>query len=111
MAILQLPVRNDLPSYDFQIVLDGVFVTLGFTFNSRANYWLMDIYDANDNAIVVGIKLVSSWLLTNRFKMDGLPQGDFFIIDTTGNNEDPTQEDFGTTKLLMYADVAEGLNV
>lgn len=111
MAFLQLPVRSDVPAYDFQTELDGVLYTLGFTYNARAGYWVMDIYDSNDIAVVVGIRVITGWLLSNRFVMPGLPPGDFFVYDTSGKNEDPLQNDFGTTKLLMYADESEGSNV
>lgn len=111
MAIFQLPIRNDLPAYDFQVELDGVLFTLGFSFNARANYWVMDIFDSNDNPILVGIRVITGWLLSDRFVMEGLPAGDFFIFDSSGKSEDPTMNDFSITKLLMYADAAEALNV
>ena len=104
MAFLQLPIRNDLPAYDFQVELDGELFTLGFSFNARANYWVLDISDANEEPLLMGIRIVSGWLLTNRFVNSNLPLGDFFVYDTSGKNEDPTQDDFGTTKVFMYAD-------
>jgi len=111
MAIVQLPVRSDVPAYSFQIELDSVLFSLRFSYNARAGYWTFDIYDANELAILLGIRIITGWLLTDRFVMDNLPKGDFFVFDTTGKNTDPTQDDFGTTKLFMYADKSEGLNV
>lgn len=111
MAIFELPVRNDLPAYDFQVELDGVLFTLGFNYNARAGYWVFDIFDSNDNPLLVGIRLVSGQLLTERFISEGLPLGDFFIFDSSGKNEDPTIDNFGVTCLLMYADKEEGSNV
>lgn len=107
MAITQLPIRSDIPAYDFQTELDGVLYTLGFSYNVRAGYWVMDISDANETPILMGVRIISGWLLTDRFVIDNLPPGDFFILDTSGKNEDPLMNDFGTTKLLMYADVSE----
>ena len=109
MAIVQLPIRTDIPAYDIQTELDGVLYTLGFSFNARANYWVMDISDANGTPILMGLRVISGWLLSDRFVMENLPPGDFFVFDTSGKNADPTQDDFGTTKLLMYADASEAL--
>ena len=110
MAFLQLPIRSDIPAYDFQAELDGVLYTLGFSYNTRAGYWTMDIFDSNETPILVGIRVISGWLLTNRFVMAGLPPGDFLVYDTSGKNEDPLQADFGTTKILLYADASEGVS-
>lgn len=110
MPFLQIPIRSDIPAYDLQVELDGVLYTLGFTYNARANYWVMDIYDANELPILVGIRIITGWLLTDRFVMEGLPPGDFFVFDSSGKNEDPTQDDFGTVKTLVYADESEALN-
>jgi len=110
MAFLQLPIRTDIPAYDIQTELDGILYTLGFSYNARAGYWVMDISDANENPILMGVRIISGWLLINRFVMDALPKGDFFVFDTSGKNIDPTQDNFGTTTLLMYADESEGLS-
>lgn len=110
MAFQTIPVRSDLPAYEMQVELDGVIFTLGFTYNTRAGYWVLDISDANEVPLLVGIKIISGWLLTNRFVNDGLPAGDFFVYDTSGKNEDPKIDDFGTNKVFLYADAAEGLN-
>ncbi len=71
----------------------------------------MDIMDANSTPIIMGIKVITGWLLTQIKVGTNAPKGDFFVFDTSGKNEDPTIDDFGKTKLLFYADVAEGLNV
>lgn len=110
MAIVQIPVRSDIPAYDVQVELEGVLYTLGFSYNARAGYWVMDIMDANETPILMGIRVISSWLMNDRFVMDELPKGDFFVFDTSGKNEDPLQDDFGKTKLLMYADSSEALS-
>ena len=42
MAVIELPVRNDLPNYEFKSELDGVVYTLRFRFNERLNDWVFD---------------------------------------------------------------------
>lgn len=111
MAFEQIPIRSDIPAYDFQVELDGVLYTLGFSFNARANYWTMDIFDSNEIPILVGIRVITGWLLTDKYVMEGLPPGDFFVFDSSGKNEDPTQDDFGTTKILIYDNLLESVNV
>lgn len=111
MAIVVIPIRSDLPAYDFQIELEGVLYGLSFSYNTRAGWWVMDILDVNEEPVLMGVRMITGWLMTERFVMEGKPPGDFFILDTSGKNEDPGQNDFGTTKLLMYADSTEALNV
>jgi hypothetical protein len=47
MAILEIPLRNDVPAYTFQIELEGVTYTLTVSFNARMNRWTMDVADSN----------------------------------------------------------------
>ena len=53
--IVECPTRNDLPSYNYLIELDGVSYILAFTFNARmsdgAGKWFVSIADQNNNPI------------------------------------------------------------
>lgn len=73
-----IPVKND-PSHEFSIVLDGVSYVLRFIWNTRFEYWAMNISDRDGNSIVDGIRVVSDYGLTEQLTVNGLPEGDFFV--------------------------------
>jgi hypothetical protein len=62
----------------------------------------MDIMDAVENPLIMGIALVAGVLLSNRFVGYGGPPGDFFLSDTQGGNADPGRDDLGNRFQLFY---------
>ena len=102
MSYLEIPVRSDLPAYEFQIELEKTLFTFYFQFNARSETWLMDIRDELDEDIVNGIPLLTSVLLTKRFKDSRMPLGDLFIFDSKGENIDPTEDGLGSRFKLIY---------
>lgn len=102
MAVKEIPVRSDVPSYEFQIELDEVTYTLRFTYNGRIDRWFMDIFDNLRNPIRTGIKLLTSWRVTRQYVADGLPPGDFVVLDTGNEDEIAKNDDFGIRKIMTY---------
>ncbi len=102
MAYLKIPIRTDLPAYDFSIILEGSTYYLNFEWNERGSFWSMDILDSEQNHLVAGVRMTTGVDLLKQFKNEMLPQGSFFLLDTKGKNSDPQVDNFGTTVLLMY---------
>jgi hypothetical protein len=102
MAILEIPVRDDLPSYNFQITLEGIVFTLHFRFNVRDDRWYMDVNDVDDEPIVTGVKLLYGLPLLDRYKNERLPLGRFIILDETGEERNPTRDGLGVDFKLLY---------
>lgn len=102
MALLEIPVRSDLPAYDFQIELEKVQYTLSFNWNARMKSWFMDIGDKDGNPLLSGLKMYASYPLKYKFKDTALPPGEFLLLDTTNQNKDPQQDDLGSRVILMY---------
>lgn len=107
MATLEIPVRNDLPAYQFTLELDGLVYSFTFTFNDRMGKWIMDIGDEQGDPIVQGLPVFADWPLLDRFKDTRLPPGLLIFVDTTGNKVDPTREDFGDRVVGMYIEEAD----
>lgn len=99
---LQLPVRHDIPSYNFQQELEGTVYDLEFNYNTRGGYWMMDINDASKNPIITGIRVVTDFSLIGHLKVPGAPPGQFIAYDTSGYNRDAGINDFGSKVLLIY---------
>lgn len=106
MAVYEIPVVSEESPYSFKIVLSGITVNLRFRWNWRANLWLMDIFDANNQPLVYGVALVLGMDLTKayRYDVDNFPQGTFFLQDSMGKNTEANFNNFGKTVFLAYDD-------
>lgn len=93
-------------SADFSqtIDLDGTPFKLRMTWNTRLASWYMDILTKDLQPILLGIGLVSSYLLLDEWSMDGLPKGDFYLWDSESKPENfgVTFDNLGARYVLMY---------
>jgi len=106
MAIIELPIRNDIPSFSFRCDLDGETYTLSFRHNSRKNRWTMDILTDAGEAIVTGIALLVGANLINMYQDDRLPPGFLFVLNTKDENEEPNRDNFADDVKLLYSEAA-----
>lgn len=100
------PLFNN-PYYSYTIDLSGDTYTLTFRYSSRANNYLMDIQDAEDNYIIRGVKLVPVLPLTFQYSLEN-PKGQFFLLPyedtTTANSAIPDPRRVDRTHFLIYDD-------
>ena len=106
MADLVIPTRFDLPSYEYQLELEGTLYTFTFNYNRRLDRWFMNIGDEVNNPIVSGIKIIVNYDLLDRYKNSKLPPGQFIAIDESGENKTPGREDLGNDVKLFYIESA-----
>lgn len=104
MAILKMPIRNDIPAYTLNIELEGIAYILEFRFNSRQNRWIFDISDSIKDPIVQGVPILIETDLFLKFKDSRLPPGGFIAIDQSGNRNQPDRLNFGNDVVLLYFD-------
>lgn len=102
MAILELPVRADIPSFQFRQELDGTVYTLRFRWNERMERWIFDIANEQNDNLLVGIPVHTDVNLKGRFKQTTLPPGLFLAFDETGNQRNPDRENFGKEVKFFY---------
>lgn len=104
--LVEIPTRNDLPSYEMIVPLDGTNYTISLYFNPRINNgqgkWFLVLADENRNLLVGPVPVVANWALVDRFVELGIPPGTVFCFDTTGADEDPTQFSLGARHRLYY---------
>jgi hypothetical protein len=99
---IQIPTRSDLPFYDLQITLEDVTYTLEFRWNVRAEAYFMKVLDEEGVNILQGdMKLVANFPI-NAYTTGRQPPGVFVLVDTSGLEEEPGEEDFGTRHKLLY---------
>jgi len=102
MAILEIPVRSDIPAYNFQITLEGTVFTMHFRYNSRLERWVWDINDIDDAEIITGVPLLYGLPLLDRYRDERLPLGRFVVLDETGEKRNPTRDGLGEEFKLLY---------
>ncbi len=91
--------------YSIEVELDDTAYVLEFYWNARDSAWYMDIY-LDDELILAGIKLVPKYALLHQFAyLDGLPDGEFCIVDNDTDSdysEDLDFDNFGDRYVLVY---------
>lgn len=104
MSFFQVQTQQNLPWYSFTSPLSGVQYTLRLRFNSRSNRWILDIADAADNNIIVGLPILVLRDVNGQYVNPGVPPGTFFCINNVGDGSQPTLNSFGLTHSLLYQD-------
>lgn len=105
-ALLQFPMRNDLPLYTFNISLSGTIFNVQVIFNVRMNRYVMNINDTSGNPILGGIPVLIERNLTGQYVTLAIPEGTFFCTDDSGQDQQPTQFSFGVDHTMFYVDPA-----
>ena len=106
MAIIGIPLRNDIPSYQFRVDLDGTTYTLSIRYNTRMDRWIMDFNDENNSPLITGIILILGTSLLDRFAKAELPDGHLFLINIENENTEGNRDNFSNNVQLFYEEAA-----
>ena len=98
-----LPLTNS-PSQTFEVDFESAIYTCRVAWNSRAEWWFIDILDADEVVLINGVPLL---LGSNIIEQYNLGIGGLSVINTEGTEEDATSENLGTTVLLIHLTEAE----
>lgn len=84
--------------------LEGAEYVFQFYWNWRESCWYLSIFDQDQNALCLGIKLVVSWSLLRKFRsLPNIPPGALFCMDQTGVGTDiQAATDLGVRVALVY---------
>ncbi len=63
MSWLEIPLSSDGPHFVQENHLFGCSYNLEFEWIERESFWVLHIHDANEQPIVLGIKLIPEWPL------------------------------------------------
>jgi len=107
-VLLTVPLRSDLPRYQFRISFSGVIFTAHVRYNTRMQRYLMNICDSSDNPILLGIPVLIERDLTAQYPTLAVPAGTFFVTDDSGQEQQPTQYSFGIDHTMWYVDPTQG---
>lgn len=73
----------EYPAFSQTVVLDGTAYRLRFQWNTRGQYWAMDLATQDKTPIVTGIKLVLDYELIGAYHAIGTPPGELWALDST----------------------------
>jgi len=96
-----IPVRSVTDAYRMSVELSGTVYEFSMHYNARDSHWYMSLY-REDEAVLLGIKIVHSSDLLAQFYARDIPVGILSVTDITGTYRDPDDSNFGTTVLLQY---------
>ena len=86
-TLIEVPDLNDSVS---RIVLNGVAYQIRFSYIDSKDYWTFSLYNAQDNPIILGVKIVPRFPLNVFFGITEIPFGIFGVLsklDRIGRND------------------------
>lgn len=102
MAIIEIPVRSDIPSYELKMELEAVIYSLKFRWNERMALWFFTMADEEGVEVISGLPVQTNVDIKGRFKQAGTPPGRFLSYDETGKARDPDRSNFGNEIKFLY---------
>lgn len=76
-TIIEVPDMNDSVS---RVVLAGTAYLIRFAYNDTCDYWTFSLYNAQNEPIVLGIKIVPRFPLNVFYGVTKLPDGVFGVM-------------------------------
>lgn len=104
MASFSLPLTQNLPWYAFNITIGEVTYVLEMRYNTRKDRWLLNILDATEQPILMGVPLLVERDLLASYQSLAIPPGYLFCSDRSGKGLQPGLGAFLTSHTLYYVD-------
>jgi hypothetical protein len=109
MATILIPNVVDAAYSSQKLRLEGRDYRFDFAYNQREDRWYLSIYDDEDDPLVTGLKIITSFPLLRRYQADPrVPPGELMAISLTGDDSPPGFSDFGVGRRveLTYFEAA-----
>lgn len=96
------------PSYwREQITLSGVVFVFAFKWNALNEFWVMDIYDSEEQPLILGIKIVPNYPLLDQYSVDGMPSGEIICQNIVAAPDTISRFDMSQKFELVYYEAGE----
>lgn len=90
-----------------RVILAGQEFVIALRWSDFEGCFYMSIGDANGNAIVRGIRVVSNLPLLSPYTLDRLPRGELSVLDSSPSPTDPTLSSLGERHTLVFIPIPE----
>lgn len=104
MATFILPVRAGVPDQTFEVELEGTVYGFQLRWNHRAEFWVVNVYDAAGAPLILGRRLCLGTFLMPAPRRLGWPPGDLFLVEA--DSGEATLETLGATDFFVYEERA-----
>ena len=95
-------------AWQAQITFTSEIFIIYVRWNALNKYWVLNIYDRNDAPILLGLKIVTNYDLTNQFKaIPGMISGDILCQSILELWTDIQRFDMGQTTEIIYYEAGE----
>lgn len=94
-----IPIIAGNPAHTFSIVLNNITYNMTARWNSRAEFWTLDIADENKSMLIANIALKCGLDLLEPFNLN---IGNLYATDITKSGLEPSLDNIGTDVLLVY---------
>ncbi len=101
-TFLKIPLLAETSDQLVYVELDGNPYILRVLWNERFGYFSLSISEADQTPILVNIKMVKNFPLTQRFQDLRLPFGSLFFVQDKGASVRPGYSDLATNFNLYY---------
>lgn len=98
MAV-EVPIRANVSSQTFDITLNDIAYTLTANWNSRSEFWTLDIIDENGVNLLIGLCLKLGARLLRAFNF-GI--GELIVVDDTSTGTEASLTNIGVSSRLIY---------
>jgi hypothetical protein len=88
----------ELPCHDQVVTLGDAQYVVRLTYRQRCSSWYLDLFDSEENPLVVGRRISPGWPPLVALQIDGLPDGLFIVVGRDGYAE----ADLGTALQLHF---------
>jgi hypothetical protein len=109
MAFVVPTFQSRSARYIIGVELAGEKFRLRFYWNTREEFWYMDILDQDDNNLITGIKMVINYSLLDQYvAVIGIPKGNFILWDLEKDvSGEVTFDNFGRRYQLIFLSDSE----
>jgi hypothetical protein len=104
LSLINVPLRNDLGAYDFDIELDGEIFLFALRYNYRMSLWILDIRDVDGTDILCGLPLVCGDDLLKEYVKETKPKGKLYVINLTESDVNPDRTALEADAFLYYVE-------
>lgn len=94
-------------SWREQVTLSGQIFVLEFTWNALNDFWVMNIYNRNEEPLIYGIKVVPTFPLLTGYTVIGKPLGEIVCQNIVGGNDIIGRFDMSQKFELVYYEEGE----
>lgn len=92
---------KDYSAFVEKVVLDGIPYQLRFWWNTTGEYWTMQMLNLSGTVLLSGIKIVLGIELISSFAWMGLPPGELYAVDTTGELDQIGEDDLSDGAVFL----------